>query len=75
MAAWNLPWRHRTNGESVEHDEISTHDELMRLLDHEARRMLDISGKEFLELRAKGLLPDRSGARTLAMLADLESVS
>ncbi len=37
--------------------------------------MLDMSAAEFLDLRAKGQLPERKGARTLSMLADLESLS
>lgn len=75
MAYWNLLRRHRTNGESVEYDEISTHDELVSLLDRESRRILGLSAAEFIDRRAKGILPERMGVRTLSMLADLESLS
>lgn len=75
MALLNhLPW-HRKNGEAVEYGEIATREELLSLIDREAHRLLGISGAEFLELRAQGRLPERPGARTLAMLAELESVS
>ncbi|MHB8377580.1 MAG: hypothetical protein ACYDEB_11585 [Dehalococcoidia bacterium] len=74
MAYWNLLRRHRT-GESVEYGEISTHDELVSLLDRESHRILGLSATEFIDRRAKGMLPERMGVRTLSMLADLESIS
>ncbi len=75
MASWNILRRHRTNGESVEYGEISTHDDLVSLLDRESHRILGLSAAEFIDQRAKGMLPERMGARTLSMLADLESIS
>ncbi len=61
--------------ESVEHDLIGSREEFDALIDREAQRLLGISGEQFLRLREEGRLPERIGVRTLAMMADLASVS
>jgi hypothetical protein len=67
-----------TNGnshESVEHALIGSREEFDALIDREAQRLLGISGEQFMRLREEGRLPERIGVRTLAMMADLASVS
>ncbi len=61
--------------ESVEHDVIGSREEFDALIDREAQRLLGISGEHFMRLREEGRLPERIGVRTLAMMADLASVS
>ncbi len=67
-----------TNGngyESVEHDLIGSREEFDALIDREARRLLGVSGEEFLRLKAEDRLPLRPGVSSLSMLADLATIS
>jgi hypothetical protein len=64
--------RRRKDGEPVEYGELRDHDEFMKLIDAESRRLLGIPGDEFLRLRDQHQLPERPGVRTLSMLASLE---
>lgn len=59
----------------VEYGLIHDRAELRNLIDSESRRLLGIPGDEFLSLKASGTLPEKRGARTLSMLADLETIS
>ena len=68
----------RTNGkhqDPVEHDVIGTQADLDALIDSEARRLLKVSGADFMRMKKSDSLPERPGVRALAMMADLASIA
>ena len=76
--AENMAMSTRTNGrheDPVEHTVIETQADLDALIDAEARRLLHISGADFMKMKMSGSLPERPGVRALAMMAELGSIS
>jgi hypothetical protein len=73
-----MAMKHQTNGHRRKQSEyavIESQEELDRLIDSEARRLLHVSGAEFMKMKLSGTLPERPSVRALAMMAELGSIT